>query len=234
MMNEDFPELADFKGTARLFPLPNLVLFPCMLQALHIYEPRYRQMTADALAGDRLIALALLRPGWEGHYEGQPALYSVACLGKIIAEQELNDGRYNLQLRGLSRIRIVRELEDDKPYRSAQVELLPDAEPPVPETDASLRDQFTRLIPAWCSAQGIALDVFDKILKSQLSLGTVSDVISFALPLPFEFKQKLLEAQNVGHRVSELLRYLEQNRPEAPSQPAGAADRKFPPDFSTN
>src|ERR1700752_3118620 len=108
MHYDDAGDLEHFSGTARLFPLPNLVLFPSLLQALHIFEPRYRQMTADALAGDRLIAMVLLRPGWEADYDGRPPVHEVACLGRIAAEQRLPDGRFNLQLRGLSRARIVR------------------------------------------------------------------------------------------------------------------------------
>src|SRR5574339_310094 len=88
----------DFEGTARLFPLPNLVLFPHVVQPLHVFEPRYRQMTVDALAGDRLIALVLLKPGWEAEYEGRPGIYPVACLGRLVADQKLPDGRYNLHL----------------------------------------------------------------------------------------------------------------------------------------
>src|SRR5204863_9636969 len=101
-MNDDSWVLQHFKGTARLFPLPNVVLFPHVVQPLHIFEPRYRQMTADALAGDQLIAPALLRPGWEGDYEGRPATYPVVCVGKIVSEQQLPDGRFNILLRGLS------------------------------------------------------------------------------------------------------------------------------------
>src|SRR5262249_61215492 len=97
-------------GPARLFPLPTLVLFPHVLQPLHIFEPRYRQMTADALAGDRLIAMALLRPGWEKDYEGRPPIYSVICVGRIVAEKRLPDGRFNILLRGVSRARVRREL----------------------------------------------------------------------------------------------------------------------------
>src|SRR6516162_1515926 len=121
-MSDDMSALANFGGTARLFPLPNVVLFPQVVQPLHIFEPRYRQMTADALADDRLIAPVLLRPGWEADYEGQPAIYSVLCLGRVVAEQRLPDGRFNLLLRGLSRCRIVQELPGEKLYRSARVE----------------------------------------------------------------------------------------------------------------
>ena len=70
--------LAAFGGVARLFPLPNLVLFPHVVQGLHIFEPRYRQLMADALAADRLIALVLLKPGWEKDYDGRPAIEAVA------------------------------------------------------------------------------------------------------------------------------------------------------------
>ena len=71
IMSDDFSPLAGFAGTARLFPLPNLVFFPQVMQPLHIFEPRYRQMTADALAGDRLIALVLLTAGLGGRLRRQ-------------------------------------------------------------------------------------------------------------------------------------------------------------------
>src|SRR6516164_287400 len=115
-------ELQNFEGIARLFPLPNMVLFPFVIQPLHIFEERYRQMTADALASDRLICMALLRPGWEAEYSGRPPIHSVACLGRIVADQRLDDGRYNLLLRGLARVRIVEEIEPGQTYRRARVE----------------------------------------------------------------------------------------------------------------
>src|ERR687888_846338 len=125
-MNDDAQALAKFAGTARLFPLPNLVLFPHVVQPLHVFEPRYRQMTADALAGDRLIALALLQPGWEEEYDARPAVHPVACLGRVVADQLLPDGKYNLLLRGVSRLRLIEEVPDGRPYRTARAELLGD------------------------------------------------------------------------------------------------------------
>src|SRR5438132_13243727 len=113
-MNDDLAALEGFSGTARLFPLPNLVLFPHVIQPLHVFEPRYRQMTADALDGDRLIAIVLPRPGWEYHYAGSPEIYSVATLGTIVADQKLDDGRYNILLRGLSRIHLSHEIPHGK------------------------------------------------------------------------------------------------------------------------
>src|SRR3954464_1244862 len=140
-MNDDQHALANFSGTARLFPLPNLVLFPHVVQPLHVFEPRYRQMTADALAGDRLVAPVLLRPGWEAEYDARPAVHPVACLGRIVADQRLADGRYNLLVRGLARLRLVGEVPDTKPSRPARGELLTDGPlPSVPEAKAGRKE----------------------------------------------------------------------------------------------
>src|ERR1700722_13009146 len=115
-MSEELSSLSSFGGTARLFPLPNLVLFPHVVQPLHIFEPRYRQLMADALADDRLITMALLRPGWEEDYHQKPPIHSVVCLGRIHQEDRLADGRYNLLLEGLWRARIREEVSGDRLY----------------------------------------------------------------------------------------------------------------------
>jgi Lon protease-like protein len=227
-MSVEPADLEGFEGIVRLFPLPNLVLFPYMVQGLHIFEPRYRQMTADALASDRLIALALLAPGWEENYEGSPAIYDVTCLGKIVADQKLPDGRYNLSLRGLCRARVLREVQaPGKLYRMAEVELLPDRDPPAPARAGELRERLLELLTGWCAGQSAALDVLQKLLQSHLSLGAASDIVSYALPLPMEFKQFLLATPEIEPRVQALIAYLETHGPFA-------APRKFPPDFSPN
>ena len=106
-----------------IFPLPNVVLFPNVFLPLHIFEARYREMVADALASDRLIGMVLLRPGWERDYEGRPPVYPIGCSGVITHVERLADGRYNIVLRGLERFRIVGE-EDGKAYRRASIEPL--------------------------------------------------------------------------------------------------------------
>lgn len=231
-MPDEQPDLQSFSGVVRLFPLPNLVLFPCMMQALHIFEPRYRQMTADALADDRFIAIVLLQPGWEADYEGRPAIHPVACLGKIITDQRLDDGRFNLQVRGMCRVQIVTEVDSSSPYRSARVEVMHDLPVAAAHNDLLLRRRLMGLVPPWCAGQAQALAMLRKVLKSNLPLGTISDVVSFALPLPLELKQHLLGNSDVEQRVRALVDYLEQNKP---SEEAGqAANHKFPPDFSSN
>src|SRR4029450_1421295 len=92
-----------------LFPLPNVVLFPNVFLPLHLFEPRYRQMVSDALAGDRMIGMVLLQPGYEKDYDRAPSVYDVGCAGLITHVERLNDGRFNLVLRWLARCRLVGE-----------------------------------------------------------------------------------------------------------------------------
>ena len=95
--------------TIPIFPLPNVVLFPNVFLPLHIFEPRYRQMVDDALNGDRIIGMVLLRPGWEGDYEGRPPVYPIGCAGVITHAERLADGRFNIVLRGMEKFRITGE-----------------------------------------------------------------------------------------------------------------------------
>jgi Lon protease-like protein len=213
----------DFTGFVRLFPLPNLVLFPHVMQPLHVFEPRYRKMTEDALAGDRLLTLALLKPGWEGDYQGRPTLHAVVCIGRIIADQRLADGRFNLLVRGLSRARIAEELPCDKSYRCAQVELLPDILVDNARRQHNLRRQLVKLAPALFPAQNALLGQLQKLLKSNMPLGALCDIIAFALPLDVEVKQELLEEVDVEIRARRLLKFLR-----------ARCRRTFPPEFSLN
>jgi Lon protease-like protein len=228
-MNDDFSPLSVFAGMARLFPLPNLVFFPQVMQPLHIFEPRYRQMTADALAGDRLIALVLPKPGWEADYAGTPPVHSVACLGKIVADQKMDDGRYNILLRGLSRIQILHEIPHGKTYRKAKVELLAEVPVAAAKVERRLRRQLAKLVPQYFPKQDEVKDQFRKLLKSDLTLGALCDIFAFALPLDVGLKQTLLEELEVEARLGLLLEHLE-TRPAAAAQ----TERKFPPEFSVN
>ncbi len=230
-MSDEHVSLSEFHGRARLFPLPNLVLFPHVIQPLHIFEPRYRQMTADALDGDRLIALALLRPGWEAAYHGNPRIYPVACLGKIIAEQRLKDGRYNLLVRGVVRLHIDEEVATPHPYRSARVRILLDQGVVGPKTGQRLRALVTELLPTWFASQAPLVKQFRKLLKGDLPLGSLCDVLSFALPLDVAFKQRLLQELNVERRIRRLLHHL---KTHGASLAPAEEPRLFPPAFSEN
>ncbi|MBS1106042.1 MAG: putative Peptidase lon-like [Deltaproteobacteria bacterium] len=109
-----------------LFPLPNVVLFPQVHCPLHIFEPRYQQMAADALGGARRIGMATVRPEHQSALAGDPPLFTIGCIGAIQPARRRDDGRYDIVLFGVQRFRIVEEIprESERLYRLARVELL--------------------------------------------------------------------------------------------------------------
>jgi len=220
-----------FSGKVRLFPLPNLVLFPHVMQPLHVFEPRYRDLLEDALGDDRLIAMAMLEPGWENDYEGRPPLHPVACLGRIATYHRLEDGTYNVLLLGLRRVRLLRESESASRYREAEVEICEDHYPPQEATDRTalqrkLREAFMRILPGLPDAQ----EQLDQLLGTNVSLGVLTDVISYMLQIGIRDKQALLAEPNVHRRAELLLGHLS----VAEHTPGGVGLTSFPPQFSAN
>lgn len=108
-----------------IFPLPNVTLFPRMLLPLHIFELRYREMAASCLQGDKLIGVALLREGWQRDYFGRPPIHKTFGVGKIIDHETLKDGRFNLMVEGLYRVRLVEEHESEA-FRVGRASVLRD------------------------------------------------------------------------------------------------------------
>ena len=109
-------------ATIPIFPLPELVLFPDVSVPLTIFEPRYRTMLMDAVQGDRIIGMVLLKPGYEENYEGRPPVYTIGCAAAItdvIAGRP--DGRIGVVLRGLVKFRITGE-DESRSYRLAHIE----------------------------------------------------------------------------------------------------------------
>jgi len=223
----------DFSGKVRLFPLPNLVLFPHVMQPLHVFEPRYRDLLEDAIHGDRLIAMAILQPGWEADYEGRPPLEPIACLGRITSFHRLDDGTYNVLLLGLRRVRLVRELEPTHSFREAEVEVREDAYPADQVSvraalQQRLRDAFVRILPLLPEAQ----EQLDHLLSADVDLGVLTDVISYTLDIDLGEKETLLAEVNVHRRAELLLRHLS----AAASEHARgeSVSMGFPPQFSAN
>ena len=198
----DAPSLPeDFGGKVRIFPLPNVVLFPNLVLPLHIFEPRYREMVRDSLAADRLIAMALLREGWESEYGATPAVHPVVCIGRIVQDQELKDGRFNILLHGLRRGRIRRELpQGDELYRTAQVELMADNEAGMA---ADTRDDWRRLL-----TQLIRSMLPQSSLPEETPLGSILDLLAaVALKQPRD-QQTILEVESVAERLRLLMDLL--------------------------
>ena len=197
-----------FEGVP-LFPLPNVVLFPRAVLPLHIFEERYRAMIGDALAGDRRIAMALLKPGWERDYYARAAIEPVVCIGEILTHEQLADGKYNLLLQGIHRARIVREFrEDDLLYRIADLEPL--AELTVMEIDLTeqrqqLMEIFDRRLK---NSTGLARQ-FRQMLSSPMPTADIADLIAFNLLEDVALKQSLLAETDVQRRVGRVIAALE-------------------------
>lgn len=185
-----------------IFPLPNAVLFPNVFLPLHIFEPRYREMVADALAGDRLIGMALLKPGWEGHYEERPPVYDVGCAGVISHAERLPDGRFNIVLRGLAKFRITGEV-GQRAYRIASIEVLPET---LGEGDRRvLREERRRL-------EALLVTVLEGgDTRFPASMPDEDLVNALAQYLPFEpvERQALLERQDACARCRSIAELLE-------------------------
>lgn len=111
--------------TIPIFPLPEVVFFPGTRLPLHVFEPRYVNLVTDALAGDRMIGIVQLRPGWDKDYYGSPPIYKVLGVGEIIEHEILKEGRYDIVLDGRFRAHIVNEGTRGE-YRTAEVEVLKD------------------------------------------------------------------------------------------------------------
>ncbi|MGE3959172.1 MAG: LON peptidase substrate-binding domain-containing protein [Vicinamibacterales bacterium] len=188
-----------------LFPLPSVVLFPGVFLPLHIFEPRYRAMVADALATDRLIGMTLLRDGWEDDYEGRPPVFEVGCTGLITHCEKLPDGRYNLILRGMDRFRILGE-DHSRSYRRAVTEAL--REPDLTREDrARLKQQRTRIESLISpSEQG---DGIDPRAASALSDDDLINALAQYLELEPIERQALLEQPAVTRRADALIELLE-------------------------
>jgi uncharacterized protein len=226
-MDDDL-DLKDFRNVSRLFPLPGVVLFPHAILPLHIFEPRYRQMTEDALASDRFITMVQLRPPAEWKSPTEPALEEFGCLGRIFKHELLPDGRFHLLLLGRKRVRLTREIRSGKLYRMAEVRLIEDIIPDV--TDDSRRLDLIAMFRK-VARGGVDPDL-DVLFESDLPLGVLTDIVAQALGLPASVKQAFLGEPRVVQRAVDLLDLLRQIGEASPSTEDESTT--FPPPFSRN
>jgi uncharacterized protein len=188
-----------------LFPLPSVVLFPNVFLPLHIFEARYREMVADAIAGDRVIGMVLLRPGWEHDYEGRPPVYQIGSSGVITHFERLADGRYNIILRGVERFRILEE-DDARTYRRAIVEPLVEGAL-APEDRTALRRHRTTLESLLAPAAAKAGT--DPGTASAMTDADLINALAQYLDLEPLEKQALLERGCLRTRAESLVELLE-------------------------
>lgn len=189
-----------------IFPLPDVIFFPHTLLPLHVFEARYRAMVVDALARDRRLCVARLRPGYEARYAGKPAVHPVAGAGEIVSWERLATGRYNILLRGDGRVRLGPELPSDTLYRLAaarRLEDVPSADPApgLARVRAACRDLLEAL--------GRQADLLDAALAEGQAAGAIVDRVAAAVLPDADLRQELLETLEVARRLERLATALE-------------------------
>ena len=205
----DAPDLS----SVPLFPLPGVVLFPRAVLPLHVFEERYKTMTADALHGHRQIAMALLRPGWERDYHNRPSIDPVVCVGRILSHERLPDGKYNFLLQGQARARVVRELDSGTPYRVAELEPLREAEASASELERE-RERLARLFrPSTLGSTPVGRQFRTLLAAGELPTPDIADLVAFNYLENVPLKQALLAEGDVLRRVRKTLDALEAARP---------------------
>jgi Lon protease-like protein len=193
------PPLPEGEFLLPLFPLPNIVFFPHTRLPLHVFEPRYRQMVQDAMESEERFGIVLLRPGWETDYFGAPPVYDCGTVGTIEQAVPLEDGRFNIVVRGDSRFRIVEEVSR-VPYRTARVIAEPDLAPRPTEAYAQrqwLADvsrRYLHYLPDQTSVPEI----------ETVGLDALANALIMSLNLDMEEKQKLLEQRDILARAEQI------------------------------
>jgi Lon protease-like protein len=191
------PSPTALPATIPLFPLPDAVLFPNGARALAIFEPRYREMVADAIKGDGVIGMVLLQPGYEAEYEGRPPIHAIGCAGRISEVEQLPDGRYSLVLTGLTRFRVLAE-EPGRVYRVGRVQ-------PIAESgggDPAVLHADRQRLEALLSAVGIEVSAPDTADEELI------DVMAQYVEMAAARRQELLEMDGVLQRARALIALL--------------------------
>ena len=196
-----------------LFPLAHVVLFPCVQTPLHLFEPRYRQLARDVMAGERRIGMVAVPPEHAPAMPEDPPLYSVGCQGHVTQCRKRSDGRYDLVLKGERRFRIDDELPRDgtRLYRSARVTFLED---PYPESArprvASCRANIVASVGQILSRQrpNQAKDFPNEHLK-RVDDESFVNTLANAFHFPVEEKQLLLETNDISDRFEILAGLLD-------------------------
>jgi Lon protease-like protein len=223
-----------FSGRVRLFPIPNVVMFPHVLCPLHVFEPRYRELTQAALTGDRLIAIPTLKSDDpSGEVLNSSPLDSIACLGRISSHHRLPDGRYTLLLKGVGRVRLAAEIETARAFREAEATLLEDEYPSGDGTDVAcrnLRDQLLAQFGQSLPVEAAGDDMLVELTHSSAPLGMLADIAAFAMPIDQSLKKRLLAELNVVRRAKRLIEQI----PGVDHQTHRVRTSTFPPEFGLN
>jgi Lon protease-like protein len=198
----DAPLDASALAALPIFPLPDAVLFPGALLPLHVFEPRYRAMTSDVLAGRRLMGIARLRAGFEPDYEGRPPVYATCGVGYVVGSESLPDGRFHILLRGVGRAAIEAELPPARAYREVRARVLVDSRSAHPEL---LGERHAQLV-AVCDRLSLLMDdrgaELRELARAVHSPAACADVLAAALVREADDRQALLEMTDPADRLA--------------------------------
>ncbi len=201
--------LREFSGEVPVFPLPSLVLLPDTIAPLLIFEDRYRHMVADALEGEKLIAMAWLKPGWETQYNESPAFHETVCVGSIVSHEKLNDGRYKLLLYGLFRAVVLSETQS-APYRKVRaapaLDTVAGAEPRA--VAERVRETLDRL-PGRRGRVGRIRQLALQVRGPDSGPGSIADAAAEAAELEADERYRILSEPDVMRRLDVLIEILD-------------------------
>ncbi len=198
----DIGVLSAALGRLKIFPLPTAVLLPGSVLPLHIFEPRYRAMIADALASDRVLALAMIEPGYEASYAGRPPLRPICGAGIVEREERLPDGRFNILLRGVARVSIRFEHPPDRLYREVVAELVTGLPPRRHDALELLRRFLFAVAPQVPEAESTALL---RLAARASDAGDLADAAAAILVADPQGRQAILEAVEADRRIDHLM-----------------------------
>ena len=192
--------------TIAVFPLSNFIIFPHTTVPLNVFEPRYIEMIQDSIKTNKLIGLVQPKNNDDGSI---PSLHKIGCLGKITSFKDTSDGRYLIDLKGLTRFETTKEIKNDKPYRMFEINCDNFKEDLSPENknlkflDLELIFKDLRLL---FEKKGYIINW--KSLEQQ-NLNETINALSMASPFSLEEKQILLESKNLEirkNKIAEILR----------------------------
>ena len=189
-----------------VFPLSNFIIFPKTTVPLNIFEPRYIDMINDSMKSNKLIGM--IQPKKSSNNQLIPILHNIGCLGKIISFTETNDGRYLVELKGLIRFEIVREIDTSKKYREFEIDFknfyhdLNEEKENLKFTDLEL---IFKDLKSLFEKRGFIINW--KELEKQ-SLDEIINALAMASPFTLEEKQVLLEAENLNIRKNKIAEIL--------------------------
>ena len=234
-MAKNFVDLSlpdDFDGTVRLFPLKNVVLFPGVVQAFNIFEPRYREMMQDCLDSDQLLTIATVDSLSDVLPSGEPAIEPIVCVGRVLNSTKLDNGNFNLLLIGVRRAMVLTELDTHLPYRLAEVKIQNEDLTEQFSDGVSREMIFSKLSELLQSTSGINDQVVNQFDEKDLPLCRLVDMVCCASGMTSDDQYRILSTLDLNHRVRLLLSLLDQRiqgiRQDNDLGPG------FPPKFSLN